>query len=46
MTATSGISATDCFKAWVTSVAPTGKFIKAASVTTIPINSVDGIPVG
>lgn len=40
------ISATDCLEDWVADVAPTGTFVKDYSLTSIPINSVSGIPVG
>ena len=40
------ISATDCLGIWVPGVAPTGIFVKDFNLTSIPINSVNGIPVG
>lgn len=40
------IYATDCLEDWVADVAPTGTFVKDYSLTSIPINSVSGIPVG
>lgn len=40
------ISATFCLYHWVQDVAPTGTFVKAASNTDIPVDSVDGIPIG
>lgn len=46
MTAKSGITATDCFKNWVSGVSATGTFVKDKDVTNIPVNSVNGIPVG
>ena len=40
------ISATNCLYEWVYKVAPTGTFVKAASNTSITVNSVNGIPKG
>ena len=40
------ISATGCLEHWVEDVAPTGIFVKDFNLTSIPINSVNGIPVG
>ena len=40
------ISATGCLEHWVGDVAPTGIFVKDFNLTSIPINSVNGIPVG
>ena len=40
------ISATNCLDHWVGDVAPTGIFVKDFNLTSIPINSVNGIPVG
>ena len=40
------ISATDCLAGWVANVAPTGIFIKDYYMTSIPVNSTSGIPVG
>ena len=39
------ISATDCLYNWVSGVASTGTFTKAASMTSLP-SGVDGIPSG
>ena len=40
------ISATNCLQSWVANVAPTGIFVKDFNLTSIPINSIHGIPVG
>ena len=40
------ISATNCLYGWVSDVAPTGTFVKAAANTDIPVDSIHGIPVG
>ena len=40
------ISLPKCLEGWVENVAPTGTFVKAASNTDIPVDSVDGIPIG
>jgi len=39
-------SATGCLQNWVTDVSETGTFIKNASTTTLPTDSVSGIPTG
>ena len=40
------ISAFDCTTNWVYSVAPTGTFVKADSMTGWTIDSADGVPIG
>ena len=40
------ISATNCLTDWLEDVADTGTFTKAAGMTAIPTNSVNGIPTG
>lgn len=40
------ISATDCLESWVYGVAASGTFVKSADMTTLPIDSVDGVPEG
>ena len=40
------ISATNGLYQWVSGVSATGLFVKAASMTSIPVNSVNGIPNG
>ena len=40
------ISASNCLNDWVSNVAATGTFIKAPSMTSLPIDSSSGIPTG
>lgn len=40
------ITATDCLNNWVANVAASGTFVKSADMTTLPIDSVNGIPIG
>ena len=40
------ISASNCTQNWVSNVAATGTFVKAATMSSWTINSVNGIPVG
>ena len=40
------ISASDCLTGWLNSVSQTGTFVKAASMTSLPVDSGDGIPHG
>lgn len=40
------ITATDCLNNWVADVAASGTFVKSADMTTLPIDSVNGIPIG
>lgn len=40
------ITATDCLNNWVANVAASGTFVKSADMTTLPIDSVNGIPSG
>lgn len=40
------ISATDCLENWVYGVAASGTFVKATDMTSLPIDSVDGVPEG
>ena len=46
MLAKTNITATDCLAYWVSNVASSGTFTKAAGMTTIPTNSESGIPTG
>lgn len=40
------ISATDCLDNWVYGVAASGTFVKDTDMTSLPIDSVDGVPEG
>ena len=40
------ISATNCLKNWVNGVAASGTFVKSTDMTSLPIDSVNGVPQG